>query len=143
MSIVTLGLAQSALSAIELAVRDGKKIDAGVLGSFNAGISHLLLSGREPGTNEVQALHNLLAGVVADVEDEAGVLMPEIAAEATTVEHEAEAEAPVVEHEAETLVHEGEASVEAGVAAVASAAPANLSAEHLFQEQPHDEDDAA
>jgi hypothetical protein len=66
--MATLGLALSALTAVELAVRDDKEIDAGILGSFNAGISHLLLSGREPGSVELQALQNLAAGIVPDVE---------------------------------------------------------------------------
>lgn len=64
MSFATLAIVSSVLTSIECAVREGRKVDAGILGSFNAGISHLLLSGREPSATEVSALQQLGASVV-------------------------------------------------------------------------------
>jgi hypothetical protein len=53
-----------------------------VLGSFNAGVMHLVLSGREPGASEIQALQNLAASIVAsDAGD--GVSVPSVAAPAS------------------------------------------------------------
>jgi len=64
MNFTTLAIVNSVLTSIEVGAREGRKVDAGVLGSFNAGISHLLLSGREPSQAEVKALQDLASAVV-------------------------------------------------------------------------------
>jgi hypothetical protein len=166
MSFVTLAIVNSALTSVEAAIREGKEIDAGVLGSFNAGISHLLLSGREPSNVEVAALQGLAAAIVpvpAQEEQPSGagesVSVPSVAAAPVSEDQGSGEEGEEAPGEPETAGGVGAPQVsvivpdaEAAASAPADGAKESLTevhsdpitpAEELFQPQSHDEDDGA
>jgi hypothetical protein len=155
MSFVTLSIVNSVLTTIEAALREDKAVDVGVLGSFNAGVMHLVLSGREPGASEIQALQNLAASIVASDAGE-GVSVPSVATPASgeqglggevqpssEPETAGDAESPEGELEpAQPAVEETPAPPSGADEALTEVQPNPITpADELFQPQSDGEDD--
>jgi len=66
MSFRTLTLLHTVLCNVQTALAVGSPVNSGVLGDFNAGVTGLVLGGREPSDMELSALTQLGRAVTAE-----------------------------------------------------------------------------